>query len=100
LDHGELSRIPKHVIVGNKITIIDFESSSMERRVSNVTSATQAFYIGSGISKIVNTIYKTPNKAKIISVLSNYKQNRNKENFESLLNILKECSSLSPSLSL
>ena len=89
LDHGELSRIPKHVIVGNKITIIDFESSSMERRVSNVTSATQAFYIGSGISKIVNTIYKTPNKAKIISVLSNYKQNRNKENFESLLNILK-----------
>ena len=47
----------KHVIVGkNKNTIIDFESSSMERRVSNVTSATQAFYIGSGISKIVKFI--------------------------------------------
>jgi len=32
LDHGELSRMPKHVIVGKKITIIDFESSSMEEK--------------------------------------------------------------------
>jgi len=89
LDHGELSRIPKHVIVGNKITIIDFESSSMERRVSNVTSATQAFYIGSGISKIVNNIYKTAKKEKIISLLARYKQDRNRQNFKNLLKILK-----------
>jgi len=89
LDHGELSRMPKHVIVGNKITIIDFESSSMKRRVSNVTSATQAFYIGSRISKTVNRIYKTPKKEKIISVLRNYKQDQSKENFENLLNVLK-----------
>ena len=89
LDHGELSRMPKHVIIGNKITIIDFESSSMKRRVSNVTSATQAFYIGSRISKTVNRIYKTPKKEKIISVLRNYKQDQSKENFENLLNVLK-----------
>jgi len=89
LDHGELSRMPKHVIVGKKITIIDFESSSMERRVSNVTSATQAFFIGSGISKTVKHICKVPNKAKIISVLRRYKQNQSRESFESLLNVLK-----------
>ena len=89
LDHGELSRMPKHVIIGNKITIIDFERSSMKRRVSNVTSATQAFYIGSRISKTVNRIYKTPKKEKIISVLRNYKQDQSKENFENLLNVLK-----------
>ena len=89
LDHGELSRMPKHVIVGNKITIIDFESSSMERRVSNVTSATQAFFIGSGISKTVNHIYKTPKKEKIISVLRRYKQDQSRESFENLLNVLK-----------
>ncbi len=89
LDHGELSRMPKHVIVGNKITIIDFESSSMERRVSNVTSATQAFFIGSGISKTVNRIYKTPKKEKIISVLRRYKQDQSRESFENLLNVLK-----------
>ena len=89
LDHGELSRMPKHVIVGKKITIIDFESSSMERRVSNVTSATQAFFIGSGISKTVKHVYKIPEKKKIINVLRGYKQNQSRESFESLLNILK-----------
>ena len=89
LDHGELSRMPKHVIVGKKITIIDFESSSVERRVSNVTSATQAFFIGSGISKTVKHIWKVPNKAKIISILRRYKQNQSMESFESLLNALK-----------
>ena len=73
LDHGELSRMPKHVIVGKKITIIDFESSSVERRVSNVTSATQAFFIGSGISKIVKPLCKVRlEKKKIISVLRKY----------------------------
>ena len=89
LDHGELSRMPKHVIVGKKITIIDFESSSMERRVSNVTSATQAFFIGSGISKTVKRVYKIPEKKKIITVLRGYKQDQSRESFESLLNILK-----------
>ena len=89
LDHGELSRMPKHVIVGKKITIIDFESSSKERRVSNVTSATQAFFIGSGISKTVKHVYKIPEKKKIINVLRGYKQNQSRESFESLLNILK-----------
>jgi len=51
-DHGELSNISKHVIVGKiKSTIIDFESSSTKRRPSNVTSVTQAIFIGSGIAK-------------------------------------------------
>jgi len=59
LDHGELSSISKHVIVGStKSTLIDFESSSINRRVSNVTSITQAIFIGSGIAKKVRRIYK------------------------------------------
>ena len=60
LDHGELSNLSKHVIIGKKTTIIDFESSSMDRKVSNVTSATQAFCIGSRISKIMGRVYKIP----------------------------------------
>jgi len=89
LDHGELSHIVKHVIVGNKTTIIDFESSSMDRRVSNVTSATQALCIGSGISKIIGCICKIPKKEKMISVLRRYKQEQTKDSFENLLDILK-----------
>jgi len=88
LDHGELSNITKHVIVGKKITILDFESSSVNRRVSNVTSATQAFYIGSGISKIVNPLCKPSRKSKIISVLRKYKTDQTKENFLDLLKVL------------
>ena len=58
-DHGELSNISKHVIVGkNKVALIDFESSSTKRRPSNVTSITQAFFIGSGIAKHAQKIYK------------------------------------------
>ncbi len=89
LDHGELSNISKHVIIGNKTTIIDFESSSTGRKVSNVTSATQALYIGSRISKIVGCIYKIPKKEKMISVLRKYKQEQTRDSFERLLDILK-----------
>ena len=88
LDHGELSNLSKHVIIGRKITILDFESSSVDRRVSNVTSATQAFYIGSGISKIVNPLCKPSRKSKIISVLRKYKTDQTKENFLDLLKVL------------
>ena len=88
-DHGELSSISKHVIIGKKTTIIDFESSSVERRVSNVTSATQGIFIGSGISKKINKIYKLPRKDKIISSLRNYKNNQSKENFNEILRVLK-----------
>ena len=89
LDHGELSNLSKHVIVGKKTTIIDFESSSMDRKVSNVTSATQAFCIGSGISKIIGRVYKIPKKQKMITVLRRYKHEGTRESFENLLAVLK-----------
>jgi len=89
LDHGELSNLSKHVIVGRKITVIDFESSSMDRKVSNVTSATQAFCIGSRISKIISRVYKIPKKQKMITVLRRYKQEGTRESFENLLSVLK-----------
>ena len=89
-DHGELSNVSKHVIVGKtKPTIIDFESSSTTRRASNVTSVTQAIFIGSGIAKKVQKIYKNPPKSRIIAALKQYKQEKTKESFENLLKILK-----------
>ena len=89
-DHGELSNISKHVIVGkNKVVLIDFESSSTKRRPSNVTSITQAFFIGSGIAKHAQKIYKNSSKEKIIDALKSYKQEKTRDNFEKLLKILK-----------
>ena len=89
-DHGELSSISKHVIVGkSRSTLIDFESSSVNRRVSNVTSVTQAIFIGSGIAKKVQRIYKVPPKQKIIDVLRTYKQEQTRGSFDDILKILK-----------
>ena len=89
-DHGELSSISKHVIVGKlRTTLIDFESSSVNRRASNVTSITQAIFIGSGIAKKVQRIYKIPPKEKIIDVLRAYKQEQTRRSFDDILNILK-----------
>ena len=89
-DHGELSNISKHVIVGKtKVSLIDFESSSTKRRPSNVTSITQAFFIGSGIAKQSQKIYKNSSKEKIIDALKSYKLEKTRENFENLLKILK-----------
>lgn len=89
-DHGELSSISKHVIVGKlRTTLIDFESSSVNRRASNVTSITQAIFIGSGIAKKVQRIYKIPEKGKIIDVLRKYKQEPTRKSFEDILKILK-----------
>jgi len=87
---GELSNISKHVIIGKtKSTLIEFESSSTKRRPSNVTSATQAIFIGSGIAKKTQKIYKNPPKEKIIGILKQYKQEKTQESFEKLLKILK-----------
>ncbi len=89
-DHGELSNISKHVIVGKtKASIIDFESSSTNRKPSNVTSITQAFFIGSGNAKKIQKIYKNPPKEKIIEGLKRYKKEKTRENFENILKILK-----------
>lgn len=89
LDHGELSNITKHVIIGKSITMIDFESASLDRKTSNVTSASQAILIGSGLTKMVNRIYKLPPKQKIISALRDYKEKRTRQSFDDVLGVLK-----------
>ena len=88
LDHGELSYIHKHVIVGKSVCIIDFESASVNRKTSNVTSATQCIFIGSGMAKLVKKIIKEPQKRKLISSLRKYKNDQSQKNFEGILKVL------------
>ena len=90
LDHGELSTIDKHVIVGkNRNTIIDFESSSTKRISSNVSAATQAIFIGTGLAKIIRKKIQVPRRDKIIRLVRNYKKLRTKESFDDLVQGLK-----------
>ena len=90
LDHGELSTIDKHVIVGkNGNTIIDFESSSTKRIPSNVSAATQAIFIGTGLAKIIRKKIHVPRRDKIIRLVRNYKKLRTQQSFDDLLHGLK-----------
>ncbi len=88
MDHGELSNMEKHVIVGkSKTTIIDFENASIERKTSNVTSATQSIYMrSSSPTKIKN--YKI-SKIELIESLRMYKHDITSSNFEQVLKVLK-----------
>lgn len=88
LDHGELSYIHKHVIIGKSPCIIDFESASVNRRTSNVTSATQSVFIGSGLSNMVKKIIKLPNRKDLIESLKKYKHGQTRENFNEVLRVL------------
>ena len=90
LDHGELSVLDKHVLITNKKpTIIDFESSSLKRKTSNVSSATQAILIGTGLAKTIRRQIKIPRRDKIIRLVRNYKKLRTQESFDELLGGLK-----------
>jgi putative serine/threonine protein kinase len=89
LDHGELSRAPKHIIIGrdNKAVIVDFETASLQRRVSNVTSICQYFFIGSQTAKIILRKLGKINQETLRTNLKNYKQNRTRENFNKILHV-------------
>jgi putative serine/threonine protein kinase len=88
LDHGELSYMAKHVIVGDKVTIIDFESASVNRRVSNVTAATQYLFIGGVVAEKIRKLLKVRSIDAVISSLREYKNDASKENLERLKKVL------------
>lgn len=89
LDHGELSRAPKNVLVNRRGApcIIDFESASTARRVSNVTSIIQYFLFGR-ISQVVNATKLFPKRRAILRVLSDYKREGSVESFERISSAL------------
>lgn len=87
LDHGELSKAPKHIIVDEHDVpyLIDFETSSIKRRVSNVTSVCQYLFLGTHISDEVQEKLKKVDKKKLVKALQAYKQELSRENFETVL---------------
>jgi len=89
LDHGELSNLKKHVFTGDKVTIIDFETASQNRRVSNVTSCVQNIFIGGPQARKVRRFLRLKEIQPIIDSIRKYKAERSMKLFESLLLDLK-----------
>ena len=90
LDHGELSKAPKHLLVDkmDKPFIVDFETASITRKVINVTSVCQFLFMGnSRAAKMLDEVFGKKNKLSLISGLKKFKKNTNRKNFEDLLDM-------------
>ena len=87
LDHGELSYAPKHIIVDKKNLpfIVDFETASLNRKSSNVTSICQFLFISGLVAKQMAEKLGGKDEKAIIKVLRRYKRDRIRENFRAVL---------------
>lgn len=88
LDHGELSKAPKHVIVDKeqKPWIVDFETSSDARKAANVTAICHFLFTSAG--EVAGTIAATlgeRNRDEIVRALQHYKKKRTRESFNQVL---------------
>ena len=85
LDHGELSNLSKHVLVGDRVEIIDFESASTKRSVRNITSAAQYLFIGGPVASKVRRVLNLKDRNTIIEAIRSYKRERGSEEALQLL---------------
>jgi predicted Ser/Thr protein kinase len=91
INHGELSNLNYHIIVSysDRVSIIDFESTSLYKKKSNnVTSASQSLLISGIVSHYINNILNLLSRDNIIEKLRAYKRDQNAANFDSLIQTL------------
>ena len=90
INKEEMSHPHKHIIIDNKYKpiLIDFERCHYTIKPSNVTQFSDFL-----ISKHILTILKKNNikinKNKIINLAKKYKEQRNKQNFNNILKLIK-----------
>jgi putative serine/threonine protein kinase len=90
LDHGELSKAPKHIIISKpqEPFLFDFETASVDRKPANVTSVCQFLFTSHGaVAKAVAQVLGEVNRAEVIDVLRRYKNERKRENFDDVLRV-------------
>jgi putative serine/threonine protein kinase len=93
LDHGEISKAPKHLLVTKtgKPCIVDFETASKTRNASNVTSVCQYLYQGnSEACKAIAQVLGIRNHDELIAALRKYRKEPNRVNFEDLKRLCTE----------
>jgi putative serine/threonine protein kinase len=88
LDHGELSRLARHVIVSDRPYIIDFESASTTRKTCNVTAAGQSILLYGIVGNKVKKLLGNMDREKVIQALRTYKHFHTRANFDAVLDLL------------
>jgi putative serine/threonine protein kinase len=85
VDHGELSRVDRHVIIDeSRPTIIDFESASTERKMSNVSAAGQALFVSGPVATMRNKLVPV-DRDVAVAALKKYKWDQTRANMDELL---------------
>jgi putative serine/threonine protein kinase len=90
LDHGELSKAPKHVIVDRRLKpwILDFETASDVRKPSNVSAMGSFLFTSSGeVARNVATTLGERKKGEIVEAMKNYRKERTRLSFERVLQV-------------
>ncbi|MCL2032142.1 MAG: hypothetical protein FWG96_02590 [Methanomassiliicoccaceae archaeon] len=88
LDHGELSNAPRHILAdgSGKPFIVDFETASVRRRTSNVTSVCQYLFLGNSDARmLISEVLGREDNGRIREILTDYKKERSRDRFEALL---------------
>jgi putative serine/threonine protein kinase len=88
LDHGELSKAPKHVIIDYylKPWLVDFETASDKRKPANVTAICQYLTMSLGpIPRRVAEILGERNRDRIILAVRNHKRDQTRESLDKLI---------------
>lgn len=90
IDHGELSRAHKNVLVGldDQPWILDFESASLMRRVNNFTSIAQYLFLSNRFAKRVIRILGPVDTQELVNYLRLYKSGKTNDAYQSVLNLL------------
>lgn len=89
LDHGQLNRLDCHIVISkdDKPTILDFETSSTQRRVSNITSTSQSIFLNGPIyAQLQNSIGY--DRKQVMKKIRRYKTQMNQERFHDIINML------------
>ncbi len=91
LDHGELSRAHKNVLVSadDKPWVLDFESASLMRRVNNFTSIAQYLFLSGRFSRKVLRVLGPVERDELIGYLRLYKTGKTNDAFEAVLKMLR-----------
>ena len=88
LDHGELSKAPKHVIIDqcNQPWIVDFEASSDTRKPSNVNAICQYLTMSGGPpARMISEVLGERNREEVISALRSYKKDQTRETLDRVI---------------
>ena len=89
LDHGELVRVRRHIIVAGGVPrIIDFESASTGRRAANVTTVVQSLFLNQGTSARLGRLIVLPDRERLLTALRGYKAGMSDAGFAKILRVL------------